>query len=362
MAYTSIDDPSEYFQTTLYTGNASSRSITNTGNSDLQPDWVWLKKRNEAQNHTVYDSTRGVSKILFPDGTDAEATSPSVLTAFNSDGFSLSADALGNDNNDTYVAWQWKCNGGTTTSVSAGTVDSNSTTACVRQVNTTAGFSIITYTADADGETFLEHGLGTAPYWVIVKDRGNAESWQVGHLSNTGTASFYNFLELDGNGASSANSNRWLNTAPTANLINIGGGNSVGGNGRNYVLYAFAPRKGYSQFGRWKGNGDVDGPFSYTGFAPRWLMVKNASGSGHWKINDTARDFNSTYGNDASLNADENVAEYTSASLNVDFLSNGFKIKSADGEINADGSIYVYMAFAEHPFVSSEGVPVTAGQ
>ena len=111
MAFTTIDDPSKYFQITLYTGNASSRSITNGGNSDMQPDWVWLKKRNEAQNHTVYDSNRGVGKILFPDGTDAEASSPSVVTAFDSDGFSLTADALGNDNTDTYLSWQWKANG-----------------------------------------------------------------------------------------------------------------------------------------------------------------------------------------------------------------------------------------------------------
>ena len=363
MAYTSIDDPSAYFHTQLYTGSGSSGlSVTNDANAgDFKPDWLWIKPRSLSDNHTLFDSTRGNDRQLKSNGTDAEDTHSPARITFETDGFDIdTTDQNYNNSGATYVAWQWKCNGGTTTSVSAGTVDSNSTTACVRQVNTTAGFSIITYTADADGETFLEHGLGTAPYWVIVKDRGNAESWQVGHLSNTGTASFYNFLELDGNGASSANSNRWLNTAPTANLINIGGGNSVGGNGRNYVLYAFSPRRGYSQFGRWKGNGNADGPFSYTGFAPRWLMVKNASGSGHWKINDTARDFNSTYGNDASLNADENVAEYTSASLNVDFLSNGFKIRSADGEINADGSIYVYMAFAEHPFVSSEGVPVTA--
>ena len=363
MAFTTIDDPSAFFHIQTYTGNGSSgHSITNNANAgNFKPDWLWVKPRSLADNNVMFDSTRGNDRQLKTNGSDAEDTHSPAKFTFETNGFDIDSDDQNyNQNSATYVAWQWKCNGGTTTNVSSGTVDSNTTTACVRQVNTTAGISIMTYTADSNGEQFLEHGLGKAPYWVIVKNRDQADEWAVGHLSNTGTASFYNYLRLNNNGGGSTASSYWLNTAPTANLINLGSNHSVGANGEDYVCYAFAPIKGYSQFGRWKGNGNADGPYTYTGFAPRWIMVKNASGNGHWKINDTARDFNSTYGNDASLHADENIAETTSSSFNVDFLSNGFKIRSADGEINADGSIYVYMAFAEHPFVSSEGVPVTA--
>ena len=359
MAYTAVDDGSAHFQTALWTGTGSSQNITNDGNSDLKPDWVWIKERGQANNHKIYDSTRGTTKFLVSAETDAEGTDSNGLTAFLTDGFTLGGGGSHNASSNTYVGWQWKANGGTTTSVSAGTVDSNSTTACVRQVNTTAGFSIITYTPDADGETFLEHGLGTAPYVVIVKDRGNTESWQVGHLSNTGTASFYNFLELDGNGASSANSNRWLNTAPTANLINIGGGNSVGGNGRNYVLYAFSPRRGYSQFGRYQGNGDSDGPFVYTGFKPAFVIIKNASAAKDWTMWDTTRYPNNPQNVQLYPNLG-NAEDSPSASTVLDMLSNGFKIRGTNDKINGDGNTLVYIAFAEHPFVSSEGVPITA--
>jgi len=361
MAYTTIDDGSEYFHTQLYTGNGSSgHSITNDANAgDFQPDWLWIKPRSASDNHVLFDSNRGNNKQLKSNGTDAEDThSPARLT-FETDGFDLdTTDGNYNGNGTTYVAWQWKANGGSTTTVNAGTVDTNSTTACVRQVNTTAGFSIITYTADSDGEQFLEHGLGVAPTWLIVKDRGNTESWQVGHQGNTGTTAFHNFLELDGNGASTANSNRWLNTAPTANLINIGSGNSVGGNGRNYICYAFAEIQGYSKFSSFKGNGNADGTFVYTGFKPAWLMIKETVSGGGWGMWDNKRTPNNAM--TIRLLANTNAADDTSNDNSVDFLSNGFKMRTSSGGFNQSSTEIIYMAFAEHPFVSSKGVPTTA--
>ena len=357
MAYTSIDDPSQYFQTLLYTGNASSRSLTNTGNSDLQPDWVWLKKRNEAQNHTVYDSTRGVSKILFPDEKDAEASSPSVLTAFDSDGFSLSADALGNDNSDTYASWQWKANGGTTTTndasaTSVGTIDS------VYQANTTAGFSIVTYTGTGSNGT-IAHGLGATPKWYFVKNRSESsvssvdQSWVVFHtIMGQGAAMF-----LDTNDSKINHSPFWNSTAPTSTTFSVGTDTRTNTSSDNYIAYLFCEKQGYSKFGVYTGNGSNDGPFVYTGFKPAWVMYKRQSAAGNWRILDNKRDTFNVVGSE--IYVDLNNAEADDDQM--DFLSNGFKLRngSSVGQ-NGDGSTYLYMAFAEYPFVSSKGVPVTA--
>jgi hypothetical protein len=352
MAYTTIDDPSAYFQTLLYTGNASSRSLTNDGNSNLQPDWVWLKKRNEAQNHTLYDSTRGVSKILFADDTGAEASSPSVLTAFNSDGFSLSADALGNDNSDTYVSWQWKANGGTTTtndasSTSVGTIDS------VYQANTTAGFSIVTYTGTGSAAT-VAHGLGVKPEWIVIKNRGKDEGWAVYHGANT-SAPETDGLSLNSNSATSDSADYWNDTAPTTTTFSVAADDRSGGS-YNFVAYVFNSVQGYSKFGSYTGNGNADGPFIYLGFKPAYFLLKSTDITQHWYVFDTARDTHNP--SDSTLQPSTNNAQQTGYAM--DFLSNGFKIRHNDGAWNGSDNSYIYMAFAEHPFVSSEGVPTTA--
>tara|TARA_R100000008_G_scaffold81893_1_gene65572 strand:- start:21 stop:1091 length:1071 start_codon:yes stop_codon:yes gene_type:complete len=355
MAFTTIDDPSAHFQALIYTGNATSRSLTNGGNSDLQPDLVWTKKRNEAQNHCVFDSSRGVSKIIFPDGDDAEASSPSVLTAFNSDGFSLSADALGNDNTDTYVAWQWKANGGTTTtndasSTSVGTIDS------VYQANTTAGFSIITWTGTGSAGT-IAHGLGATPSVMIVKNRSKSagESWMVYHHKNT-SAPETDHLQLNTNNATSDNDVAWNDTAPTSTVFSVNNDDSTNDSGETFVGYFFKEIQGYSKFGSYTGNGNADGPFVYLGFKPKYFLLKNTAASQHWYVFDTARD---TYNpSNSAMQVSGNAAQETG--YDMDFVSNGFKIRHADNAWNGSGNVFVYMAFAEHPFVSSGGVPCTA--
>ena len=350
MAYTTIDDPSAHFQTTLYTGNASSRSITNTGNSDLQPDWVWLKKRNEAQNHTVYDSNRGVSKILFPDGSDAEATSPSVLTAFNSDGFSLSADALGNDNSDTYVSFQWKANGGTTTTndasaTSVGTIDS------VYQANTTSGFSIVTYTG-AGGNQTVAHGLGVTPEVIFIKLRSGAGDWTSYH-SVLGAEKF---MRLNDTNAVGDQATYFQDTAPTSTVFSVGNAGDVNTSSGTHVAYCFKSIKGYSKFGSYLGNQENNGTFVYTGFSPAWIMIKRTSGTQNWNIHDNKR---KTYNQDvAYVFANLNNAEATSSNLYLDFLSNGFRLRNGDDAQN--NGTYLYLAFAHQPFVTSSGVPTTA--
>ena len=354
MAYTTIDDPSAHFQTLLYTGDGtSSQAQTNTGNSDLQPDWVWIKKRagGTARAHQLYDSSRGVTKLLHSNSDGAESTQSAGLTAFGSDGFTVGDDDGIGANTATYVAWQWKANGGTTTSFN----ESGNNPGGTIQTNTTAGFSIITTTGTGATGT-IAHGLGAVPHWWISKQRSNAENWAVYHVSNT-SAPETEILTLNTTDATADNANAYNDTAPTSTNLTVHTKNEVNTDGRTYVHYVFAPIQGYSKFGSYTGNGNADGPFVYTGFKPAWLIIKRTSSSGDWLLWDNKRDTSNV--TDAVLKPNSNAAENTGYWY-IDFLSNGFKIRATAAEINQSGGTLIYMAFAEHPFVSSKGVPVTA--
>jgi len=356
MAYTTIDDPSAHFQTTLFTGNGSTLAVTNGGNSDLQPDWVWIKNRDRSgYHHNLYDSSRGVLKQLYSNLENDEHEQANSLTAFSSDGFTVGSDDSSNYNTENHVAWQWKANGGTTSSFT----ESGNNPGGTIQTNTTAGFSIITTTGTGGAGT-IAHGLGAVPHWIVSKCRSHDNTgWGVYHKQNTSEPET-ELLGLASNGATLDSPSYYNDTAPTSSVFTVGTSNDINGDGRTYIFYVFTEKQGYSKFGSYTGNGDADGTFVYTGFKPAWIMIKRTDSADDWKINDVARDNNEIYGNDASLHADENIAETTSASFNVDFLSNGFKLRSADAGNNADGGTYIYMTFAEHPFVSSEGVPTTA--
>ena len=347
MAYTTIDDPSAHFQTLLYTGDGtSSQAQTNTGNSDLQPDWVWIKKRagGTARAHQLYDSSRGVTKLLHSNSDGAESTQSAGLTAFGSDGFTVGDDDGIGANTATYVAWQWKANGGTTTSFN----ESGNNPGGTIQTNTTAGFSIITTTGTGATGT-IAHGLGAVPHWWISKQRSNAENWAVYHVSNT-SAPETEILTLNTTDATADNANAYNDTAPTSTNLTVHTKNEVNTDGRTYVHYVFAPIQGYSKFGSYTGNGNADGPFVYTGFKPAWLIIKRTSSSGDWLLWDNKRDTSNV--TDAVLKPNSNAAENTGYWY-FDFLSNGFKIRATDAEINQSGGTLIYMAFAEHPFVSS---------
>jgi len=351
MAYTTIDDPSAYFQTALYTGNNSNRSITNDGNSDLQPDWIWGKSRSDADSPTATDSSRGNTKVLTPSSDEAEGTASDYVTAFNSDGFSLGTNNGMNKNTLTYVAWQWKCNGGTATATVS---ESGNNPANVRQTNTDAGFSIITYTGTGAVGT-IAHGLGVVPEFIIVKNRGRVKDWCVYHASIEETHK----LELNLTSAKSDDNAVWNDTAPTSSVFTVGPSDErTNANDDTYVAYCFAPIQGYSKFGSYTGNGSENGPFVYTGFKPRWIMFKNAGAAEEWVLQDTTRNPNNPV--TKNIRVDSNIAEADASNLDIDFLSNGFKNRSNQAQLNSDGVSYVYMAFAEHPFVSSEGVPTTA--
>jgi hypothetical protein len=353
MAYTTIDDPSVYFQTLLYTGNATgSRALTNDGNSDLQPDWLWIKQRNSAKNNNIWDSTRGVTKQLRTNLNNAEATNTTddQIVSLNSDGFTLGddTDSVGvNENSQTYVAWQWKANGGTTSSNSNGSITSTV------QANTTAGFSIITYTGTGSTAT-IGHGLNSAPEMIITKGRSDAHSWLVGVTADSSDLS--SVLVLQTNAASvTATSN--YNAAPNSSTYQVVSAGGTNNNTDTYVAYVFHSVQGYSKIGSYTGNGNADGPFIYTGFRPAWIMVKRTSTSGeNWNIRDNKRSpINPANEN---LLANDNRAEENYYA--TDLLSNGFKIRTSEAGHNTNGATYIYMAFAEHPFVSSKGVPVTA--
>ena len=349
MAYTTIDDPTLHFQIKLYTGNGSTQSITLDGDTDMQPDWVWLKSRSDAYSHILHDSVRGATKELKSNSTNAEGTDSNGLTSFNSDGFSLGTGGSVNNNSSTYVAWNWKA-GGSASSNSDGDITSSVS------ANTTAGFSIMTYTGTGSNNT-VGHGLNSAPTYTIIRRRDSARNWFVSVVPYTGdTGYFY----LHTNGAGDASGQSFFTAKPTNSVMNLGTDQDANISSGSYIAYNFHDVQGYSKFGKFLGNGDNNGTFIYLGFRPAWVMIKKATGTGNWGINDIKRDINSTYGNDASLYANSDSAETTSSSLNIDLLSNGMKLRSNNSSYNASGETYVYIAFAEAPFTNSSGVPCNA--
>jgi len=344
MAYTTINKPSEYFNTKLYTGNGSTQSITGVG---FQPDWVWIKSRSSAYHHQVYDVIRGSTKKLLTSDTISESTDANGLTSFDSDGFSLGTNVGVNENTSNHVAWNWLA-GGTGVSNTDGSITSTVS------ASTTSGFSIVSYTGTGSNAT-VGHGLGVAPAMVIVKERSGVDAWIVGHSS----IGFTKNLLLNANNAEFADSTIWNNTAPTSSVFSVGSSASTNESSATYIAYCFAEKKGFSRFGSYLGTGSAAyGAFNYCGFTPAFVMVKLSTGVDSWFISDTAR---ATYNpSQQYMRPNEVSAEGTSSAHKIDLLSNGFKIRSADTAYNTLNSTYIYMAFAKHPLVSSTGTPCTA--
>ena len=351
MAYTTIDDPSAHFQIATWTGNTSApRSITNDGNSDLQPDLVWGKNRTTAgTDHELYDSNRGTgtSYNLKPSSTAVEGTGTTYgqLTSFDTDGFTVNAggtnDDFWNENGSEFVAWQWKANGGTTSTNTDGSITSTV------QANTDAGFSIVTFTGTGSTAT-VGHGLGAIPAMIIQKNRDSTANWSVKHHKTTNN---YDFLNLNLTSTSTANDSIWTQTDPTTSVFSIGTATAINQSGQKQVCYCFAEKQGYSKFGTYIGNGNSDGPFIYTGFKPAFVIVKNTDATTSWRMNGPDGVF---------LSADSTDAVYDSAPGPIDRVSNGFKIRGGD-DLRASGGNFIYMAWAKNPFVTSTGVPTTAG-
>jgi len=352
-AYTTIDNPELYFQTVLYTGNgAANHAITLPGDEDMQPDFVWIKNRDATDSHCLFDAVRGATEVLHADTTAVEATDADTLDSFTSDGFQVDADVKVNTNTEKYVAWCWK---GGTTSVPSG----SSVTSVTCSFSATAGFGVYKYINLAPGGKVLAHGLGTIPHFVMVKRSNMTTSWALYHSfinpsDNTQAGDFY--LKLDTNAARIDNSGFFSDTLTDATNITFAVDNPVGGASSILVAHVFAPVQGYSAMGSYVGNGNADGAFVYTGFRPAFIIAKKTSGTGNWFMWDNKRDGS----NPETEYLMPNEANAESTTNNNDLLSNGFKFRSSDADLNASGGDYIYMAFAEAPFVNSNGVPCNA--
>ena len=352
MAYTTIDDPSAYFNTLLWTGNgADNRALTNNANAgNFQPDFVWVKGRSQAEWHNVYDSSRGANKGLYPNSTYQEESLSQTFESFDTNGFTVSYNSaynsvFTNKNSTTYVAWQWKVNGGTTTSLS-----SNINSVC--QVNQDAGISIVKYTCTGGGNgQAVQHGLGLVPQVIITKNRtdNSYSDWITYHHYLTKD----NFVKLNSTAALATNSPyNGANVTSTTYNVSIDLVEQ-----KDYVTYCFAPIQGYSKFDSYEGNSNANGPFIYTGFKPAFVMLKPVDIAEQWVMHDGTRDpFNKAY---HYLFANGAEAEASGGTHHIDLLSNGFKIRTSNNNWNPSSTV-IYMAFAENPFVTSTGIPTTA--
>ena len=349
--YTTIDNPELFFQTKKYTGTGSSNSITLDGSENMQPDWVWIK-RLTAADHKLTDSVRGVTKVIESNNTAEESTDSNGLTAFNSDGFTVVSSASFNSNTVGFVSWNWKAGTSFTNDASStgiGTIDSTGS------VNETAGFSIVSYTSTGSNAS-LKHGLSTAPQWIIFKRRsGDTENWPNFHqaLGNT------HYMMLNASDGSSDSAARFNDTSPTSSVFTVGTSGDTNGGTSPFICYCFSERQGYSKFQSYTGNGNANGSYIHLGFKPAWVMIKSTAGGEDWFIWDNKRNsFNKSF--NPYLLASQNNAEYDGSGAFAELLSNGFKIKGTSAYLNGSGQSYIYMAFAESPFVTSTGIPTTA--
>jgi hypothetical protein len=331
-----IPDGELFFNATLYTGNGSTQTIVNgAAGQSFQPDFVWIKGRSDSWGSALTDVVRGVTSRLTTNNTNAEFITATGVTSLNSNGFSLSTNGDVNNLNDTYVAWNWKAGGAAVTNT-AGTISSQVS------ANTTSGFSVVTYTGTGTNAT-VGHGLGVAPSMIIVKARNvGTQDWQVYHV----TLGVNQAIQLNQTSAASSATNYWYNGV-TSTVFGVNGSYpGVNGNTNTYVAYCWAPIAGYSAFGSYTGNGSTDGTFVYTGFRPKFVMLKSSSNISNWIMMDTSTNPNNVMSNYLRANASDAEASTSS----IDAVSNGFKLRTTDTSWNSSGGTFIYMAFAENPF------------
>ena len=351
MAYSSIIKPSTLMNTVLYTGNATARSITGVG---FQPDWVWIKDRSGTEWHNLVDSVRGNTKYIYTNANNAEGSNSNILTAFGSDGFSLGTDVNANKNSTNFVAWNWKAGTSFTNDASGtgiGSIDSTGS------VNTAAGFSVISWSGTGSNGT-IAHGLGSTPQVVLLKELNGTNNWLMSHQPLSASLGDYTrFMTLNSESAVSGAGNVvFQNSAFTSSVFNVGTSAGSNRNGGTYIAYCFSDVQGYSNVDLYTGNGNANGPFVYTGFKPAWIMIKRSDASDSWCVFDNKRlGYNV---NNYTLFANQDAAENTEAS--IDFLSNGFKLRGTQTRLNASNGTYIFMAFAENPFVASNYNVATA--
>jgi hypothetical protein len=334
-----INKPTDYFNTKLYTGTGAEHNITGVG---FKPDWTWIKERNTATSHRVFDIIRGATVEMFTDLSDGESSDAQSLKSFDSDGFTLGTDGATNGSSDTYASWNWLASNST-----ASNTDGSITSTV--SANTTSGFSIATYTGNNTNAQTIGHGLGVAPKVYIIKRRDSTSAWGMYH----GSLGANKYLQLESTNQEATDTGIWNNTAPTSSVLSIGNaGYFNNASGGTYVCYAFAEKKGFSKFGSFVANGTTDNSFIYTGMKPAFVMFKRSDDTGNWGMWDNKRNtFNVM---DKYLLANSSGAEGTSAQL--DLLSNGIKIRTS----GFSSGNWIYMAFAENPLVGTNNTPATA--
>ena len=346
MAYTTINKSTDYFNTITYVANGSdNHAITGVG---FRPDFVWLKNRDTAVSHSLYDVVRGAGQELKSDTNAAVNVVTDRFKSFDSDGFTLGTSWGNISNGDDYVSWNWKAGQSQGSSNTDGSINTTYTS-----VDTTSGFSISTYTGTGSAAT-IGHGLGTAPQVVICKQLNSAQKWINYHQSIGATK----YLHLNETDAEATSSTVWNNTDPTSSVFSVGTAVNCNGSGNTYVAYCFAEKTGFSKFGSYTGNGSDS--FIYTGFKPAFMMCKKTDSADNWKILDNKRSPINVM--DDTLAADTSNTEASpEGGVTIDFVSNGFAFKSmSNAAFNASGGSYIYMAFAEAPLVGSNNIPATA--
>jgi len=309
-----IKKPSSYFDVLAYTGTGVSNSISSLG---FSPDLVWIKNRGGAASHAIYDTTRGTQAQLSSDTTGDQVTSSSGLTTFGSNGFTISTSTLVNTSGTQYVAWSW-------------------------DQSTQDGFTISTYTGNGTNRT-IAHTLGVAPKMLIVKARTTAgadQGWSVWHTSIANTS----YLQLNSTAATATGADYWNSTSPTSSVFSVGTNVAVNASADTYIAYSFAEVDGFSKIGSYTGNAAADGAFVYCGFLPSFILIKSSTAIDSWLIYDNKRN---TF-NVASTNLVPNTTAADATISGIDFISNGFKLRTITTTPNA-AQTYIFMAFAESP-------------
>ena len=336
MAYTTIDDPTLYFSTTTYTGDGNQNRAVTIDGTGMQPDWLWVKNRSAAEGHVVGDSVRGATIRLIPNDNGAEATRATNIASFTSDGFTVAnggVDGAVNTDAATYVSWAWKKVAGV--------------------------FDIVTYAGNNTGSRQVSHNLGVVPSLIIIKNRTNASSWWVGSTEIPFTWNT-DYLQLNETAAKGTDGGGHIfGAVPTSSYFVPGDNNDTNGNSNNYVAYLFGNKQGVSKVGSYLGNGNADGTYIHLGFKPAFFMLKGVFGE-PWLMYDNKR-LGYNVRNDQLIANTTGAEDGSTASWYIDILSNGVKLRGNDTAINGTNSAgYIYMAFAENPFVTSGGVPATA--
>lgn len=352
MAYTTIDDPQSQFQGVTWTGDGQDdRDVTLPGSTDMAPDFVWVKNR-EAGNHghAFYDKVRGATKRMEPHSQNAESTKSQGVSAFNSDGFDVGNIGANNSNGVAYIGFTWKANGSGSSDTN-GTINSTATSA-----NTTAGFSIVTYTGNGTDQATVGHGLGKSISWMLLKNRSDSENWWNYHTGLSDPSSKAILLNST-NAEFTPGTSAFYTSNFSTSLFSLKTDNASNSNGDNYVAWCWSEIKGFSRFGSYKGNASNDGPVIYCGFRPAWVLVKRVNNTGNWQLGSNKA--LSTNGLPLTFYPNSQLDEQNEGDF--DFLSTGFKIKSTGTDANGSGDDYLFCAFADAPTVNSKGVPATCG-